>query len=102
MRDARGLGTDTVGREEGAVTERSSRHSRGGVLVVAGIAVLVAAGVGFALLRDDGGSTGSADCAFVVEWDGRTWTGAFGTDRTPVAGDVIGEGIAPGCDDTGR
>jgi uncharacterized protein DUF6281 len=42
----------------------------------------------------------SASCAFIVEFDGHDYFGN-GVEVTPVAGESLGTGTIPPCDDTG-
>ena len=46
------------------------------------------------------GGGASASCAFIVEFDGHDYFGN-GVEVTPVAGDSLGTGTIPPCDDTG-
>jgi hypothetical protein len=46
----------------------------------------------------DGGA--AASCAFVVLYDGHTYLGNA-VEATPVAGDALGNGTIPPCNDTG-
>jgi hypothetical protein len=101
LRTAAEEGPDFVAPDLVAESAEAPHRLRRWPLAVAAASVLVAGGVGFAVLREPG-STGSADCAFVVEWDGQTWVDHGAIDRVPVAGDVLGHGVVPGCDDMGQ
>ena len=74
------------------------RRHRPVVLAAAGLVVAGAVAVTALAVLDDPPGGGGAACAFVVRWEGRTWTG-IGSDRTPVTGEVLGEGVVPRCDD---
>ena len=69
-------------------------------MLAAAAAVLVAGGAAYVVLRDGppvvGG--GQASCPYVVRFEEQTWT-TIGSDRSPVTGQVLGEGVVPSCDD---
>ncbi len=68
-------------------------------LVAAAAVVLVVGGAAWTVLRDGppvGG--GDASCAYVVTYDGRSWS-TIGSDRSPRTGEVLGDGVVPRCDD---
>ncbi|GAA1933762.1 hypothetical protein [Nocardioides marmoribigeumensis] len=77
--------------------EPPATHRRRWPAVLAAAAVLAVGGVGYTVLREPE-QVGSADCGYVVRWDGRRWTG-IGIDRSPVAGDTLGQGAVLGCDE---
>jgi hypothetical protein len=47
-----------------------------------------------------GGGVSSASCAMLVEYDGHTYLGTV-VEAAPVAGDSLGNGTIPPCNDTG-
>jgi hypothetical protein len=73
------------------------RRRRRWPALLAAASAVVAGGAAWTVLQQSGGS-GDASCAFVLDYDGRRWS-PVGSDRTPVAGGLLGEGVLLGCDD---
>ncbi len=86
------LGTDSAD-----AAGAPAAHRRRWPALLAAAAALVAGGVAYGVLSGPE-PVGTADCASVVEWDGQRWSGV-GLDRTPIAGDRLGQGVALGCDE---
>ena len=55
---------------------------------------------GGATTEVSGGGVASASCAMLVEYDGHTYLGTA-VEAAPVAGDSLGNGTIPPCNDTG-
>ena len=55
---------------------------------------------GGATTEVSGGGVSSASCAMLVEYDGHTYLGTA-VEAAPVAGDPLGNGTIPPCNDTG-
>ena len=55
---------------------------------------------GGATTEVSGGGVASASCAMLVSYDGHTYLGTA-VEAAPVAGDSIGNGTIPPCNDTG-
>jgi len=55
---------------------------------------------GGATTEVSGGGVASASCAMLVEYDGHTYLGTA-VEAAPVAGDSLGNGTIPSCNDTG-
>lgn len=71
-------------------------------LVLAAAVALVAGGAAYAVLRDGppGSGGAGASCPYLVRFENQTWA-TIGSDRSPVTGAVLGEGLVPSCNDGG-